>query len=94
MTEEDPAPDNEIYTLDGLSLREKLIDIVEQQEESVRTVSRALNVFILAFQVTHCLFVPSSSGTDRAQRAEELNESIDKIIGASKNLNAMLDFGE
>jgi hypothetical protein len=50
MAEEDPAPDNEIYTLDGLSLREKLIDIVEQQEEAVRTVSRALNGLFSRFR--------------------------------------------
>jgi hypothetical protein len=31
---------------------------------------------------------------DRTQRAEEFNESVDKIIGSTKKLNSMLDYGK
>jgi hypothetical protein len=36
--EEDPLAADEHYILDGKSLREKLLDVVEQQEEYVRKV--------------------------------------------------------
>jgi hypothetical protein len=39
------------------------------------------------------MFVPNAS-LDREQRSEEFNENVDKIIGSSKRLNAMLDYGQ
>jgi hypothetical protein len=41
--EEDPMAADEHYILDGKSLREKLLDVVEQQEDYVRKVSYFLH---------------------------------------------------
>ncbi|KAI6193076.1 Mediator of RNA polymerase II transcription subunit 4 [Aphelenchoides besseyi] len=76
--DEDPAPESAIYTIDGRSLREKLLEIVDKIDDNVKAT-------------VDCLFLPTTA-VERAQRADELNENVEKIIGDMKRLNQMLDF--
>ncbi|KAI6174630.1 Mediator of RNA polymerase II transcription subunit 4 [Aphelenchoides bicaudatus] len=70
--------DDECYILDGKSLREKLLDVVEQQEESIK-------------KIMQCLFVPNHS-SDRDQRSKEFTENVDLFIGSIKRLEFGLAF--
>ncbi|KAI6226275.1 Mediator of RNA polymerase II transcription subunit 4 [Aphelenchoides fujianensis] len=76
--DEDPAPDEAIYTLDGRSLREKLLEIVDRIDDNVKVAVESL-------------FTPVG-GAERAQRTDDFNESIERMIGDMKRFNEMLEF--